>query len=417
MTIESPPLWLQGGTYPARMDRLALAEMREEGVGSAIACKVTPRSSGANMTVDIAVGGFWITGDDQALQGLYQGRVTAAETAVPVSNPPAGTDQRYDIVVLRVNDPNAGSGNTPANTVSPVVIAGAASPTPAVPALPNSCLPLAVLGPITSGTPSITAGMIHDVWTGTGPAFAQVCRLLAGDRVPVAEMRLRAANPDRVNGWLWCNGQPVSRTTYAALFAEIGTGFGAGNGSTTFNLPDLRDKVPVAKGTSFPAVGAVGGELAHVMTVAEMPSHDHGYWTGVANADHSHYFNTGNESADHAHSFQVVTDTQGDHNHYSSGNPAVNLLGAVADSEQVLTLNNPANGPGISYNQMTSVQGAHAHNVGGWTSGRSAAHYHSGNTGGISANHQHGISAQGSGNAHNIMSPYQVMGGWMIKAT
>ena len=42
------------------------------------------------------------------------------------------------------------------------------------------------------------------------------------------------------NGWLKCNGAAVSRTTYAALFTAIGTTFGAGNGSTTFNLPDLR---------------------------------------------------------------------------------------------------------------------------------------------------------------------------------
>ena len=41
-------------------------------------------------------------------------------------------------------------------------------------------------------------------------------------------------------GWLYCNGQGVSRTTYSALFAQISTIYGAGNGSTTFNLPDLR---------------------------------------------------------------------------------------------------------------------------------------------------------------------------------
>jgi phage-related tail fiber protein len=42
------------------------------------------------------------------------------------------------------------------------------------------------------------------------------------------------------SGWLKANGAAVSRTTYAALFAAIGTTFGAGDGSTTFNLPDLR---------------------------------------------------------------------------------------------------------------------------------------------------------------------------------
>jgi microcystin-dependent protein len=44
------------------------------------------------------------------------------------------------------------------------------------------------------------------------------------------------------SGWLECNGAAVSRTTYSALFAAIGTAFGAGNGSTTFNLPDLRSE-------------------------------------------------------------------------------------------------------------------------------------------------------------------------------
>ena len=45
-------------------------------------------------------------------------------------------------------------------------------------------------------------------------------------------------------GWLKCNGAAVSRTTYAALFASIGTTWGAGNGSTTFNLPELRGEFP-----------------------------------------------------------------------------------------------------------------------------------------------------------------------------
>lgn len=51
------------------------------------------------------------------------------------------------------------------------------------------------------------------------------------------------------NGFLLCNGAAVSRTTYAALFAVIGTSFGIGDGSTTFNLPDLRESVPVGTGT------------------------------------------------------------------------------------------------------------------------------------------------------------------------
>lgn len=46
------------------------------------------------------------------------------------------------------------------------------------------------------------------------------------------------------SGWLLCDGSPVSRTTYATLFALTGTAFGAGDGSTTFNVPDLRGRAP-----------------------------------------------------------------------------------------------------------------------------------------------------------------------------
>ncbi len=49
-------------------------------------------------------------------------------------------------------------------------------------------------------------------------------------------------------GWLLCNGQAVSRTDYADLFAVIGTAYGSGDGSTTFNIPDLRESVPKGAG-------------------------------------------------------------------------------------------------------------------------------------------------------------------------
>lgn len=51
------------------------------------------------------------------------------------------------------------------------------------------------------------------------------------------------------SGWLLCQGQAVSRTEYADLFSAIGTAFGEGDGSTTFNVPDLREAVPVGTGT------------------------------------------------------------------------------------------------------------------------------------------------------------------------
>lgn len=79
-------------------------------------------------------------------------------------------------------------------------------------------------------------------------------------------------------GWLICDGSAVSRTTYADLFSAIGTTYGAGDGSTTFNLPNLKGKVPVGYNsteTEFDALGKTGGEKKHTLTTIEMPSHTH----------------------------------------------------------------------------------------------------------------------------------------------
>lgn len=76
--------------------------------------------------------------------------------------------------------------------------------------------------------------------------------------------------------WLICNGDEVSRTTYADLFAVIGDAFGDGDGSTTFLLPNFTDKSPMgANGSYVPQAGNTYGEGTHVLTTAEMPSHNH----------------------------------------------------------------------------------------------------------------------------------------------
>ncbi|HID72544.1 TPA: hypothetical protein EYP38_01265 [Candidatus Micrarchaeota archaeon] len=89
------------------------------------------------------------------------------------------------------------------------------------------------------------------------------------------------------SGWLLCDGSAVSRTTYADLFDAIGTTFGAGDGSTTFNVPDLRGRVfagldnmggssaNVVTDASADSLGGTMGEETHTLTEAEMPSHTH----------------------------------------------------------------------------------------------------------------------------------------------
>ena len=90
-------------------------------------------------------------------------------------------------------------------------------------------------------------------------------------------------------GWLTCNGAAVSRTTYAALFALLSTTWGVGDGSTTFNLPDLRGRALIGSGTgSGLTARTVGqqtiGEEAHALTSAENGTHSH----GVTDPGHVH---------------------------------------------------------------------------------------------------------------------------------
>jgi hypothetical protein len=71
-------------------------------------------------------------------------------------------------------------------------------------------------------------------------------------------------------GYLVCDGAAVSRTTYAALFAAIGLTYGSGDGSTTFNLPNFKGRVPVGRDPldpSFDGMGETGGEKTHVLTI------------------------------------------------------------------------------------------------------------------------------------------------------
>lgn len=111
------------------------------------------------------------------------------------------------------------------------------------------------------------------------------------------------------NGRLLCYGQAVSRADYPNLFAAIGVTFGAGDGSTTFNLPDLRGRVPAGKdnmggtpanrlttassGVDGPTLGAAGGSQAHTLTTAQMPAHGHtatdaGHGHSVYDPTHAH---------------------------------------------------------------------------------------------------------------------------------
>ena len=96
---------------------------------------------------------------------------------------------------------------------------------------------------------------------------------------------LMSASDNAPPKYLLCDGTAYSRTTYAELFTEIGTNYGAGNGTTTFNVPDFRDRSPMGAGGDFVgSPGAVAGEHEHTLTVFEMPTHNH----GISDPGHTH---------------------------------------------------------------------------------------------------------------------------------
>jgi microcystin-dependent protein len=161
---------------------------------------------------------------------------------------------------------------------------------------------------------------------------------------------------------MMCNGQDLDRQIYKNLFAAIGTVYGTGDGSTTFNVPNLNGKVIVGTSSAdaeFDVLGETGGEKTHVLTIAEMPSHNH----GVTDPGHAH----GVTDPGHAHSYVNQVGDQG-----------VNTLTTQNDAADQ-----------VDYGQTTGTS----------TTGVTV----NTNTTGIS------IQNEGGGQAHNNLQPYMAL--------
>lgn len=183
--------------------------------------------------------------------------------------------------------------------------------------------------------------------------------LSAHYRPTVGDQKVSYVGVDHM-GWLVCDGRAISRTTYALLFNVVGETFGAGDGSTTFNLPDpLGRAIGIAgsgAGLTPRAIGDSVGTETHTLTIAEMPAHKHGSVdvTGDTNGN-------GQTTTNGAHDHTGTTDPAG----YAaaSHDVAISLTTTgTADNtgEHVHTFTTDSNGD--HFHTMGSTGGGQAHN-------------------------------------------------------
>jgi microcystin-dependent protein len=209
-------------------------------------------------------------------------------------------------------------------------------------------------------------------------------------------------------GYLLCDGSAQSRTTYAQLFSVVGTSFGAGDGATTFNLPDLRSKmiIGVGQGTSLTnrTLAMTGGEETHVLSLAELAAHAHngGNHQHLTMA-HGHGWNDGNHSnlapvhghgwTNNGHTHTVAADsatrtgvTQGSYGSFGTVQTSTTsgenqVVGSVQNAGQFWCTG------------LNVVCGSIANSANAWTDTDAAR-------GGVATD------TQGSSSAHNVMAPF-----------
>lgn len=243
------------------------------------------------------------------------------------------------------------------------------------------------------------------------------CRNLVNATFPTGTV-LDYAGATAPTLFLLCDGTAYSRTTYAALYAILGgasSPWGQGDGSTTFNVPDLRGRAVIGagQGTGLTnrTLGATGGEEVHQLVIAELASHYH-YCSGVGHTHgmdhyhvHDHYHQVDFSQINHAHGLSDPGHTHMDKNSSVSlgASPA-----AVAGATNVATGSSGTGcgvgtaGFGVGNSGWTSTIGYQNTNYASQTNAAWA------NTGGASAT-AFNSNNTGSDTAHNTMMPFAVL--------
>lgn len=191
--------------------------------------------------------------------------------------------------------------------------------------------------------------------------MADIAAALAGGQLvpPGAIFDFPVVTPPA--GYLACDGSNVSRATFAALFALIGTNYGNGDGSTTFTLPNYRGRVRAgydagglaglltantAQGVSASTIGNFGGEQSHTLVTGEMPSHTHAAGT-LADSGHGHAAGTLTVSN--------VIQGGGSGGPGSSGATSANnppVTGSTATGNAIITGSTASTGTGSTHNNV-----------------------------------------------------------------
>ena len=160
--IANPPIWQQNRQYSARLDRTVVDLIFTEGVvnpggGDYEVIETSPQS----LSVAVGLGRAVVQGDDELRQGKYL-VVNDAVLNVTITAAPVAPNDRIDLIVLRVNDPVAGSTRTPPNVAEVVAITGTPGLVPVAPALPPTAIPLAEVY-VAAGATFIATADITDV--------------------------------------------------------------------------------------------------------------------------------------------------------------------------------------------------------------------------------------------------------------
>lgn len=168
---------------------------------------------------------------------------------------------------------------------------------------------------------------------------------ITGTFIPTSTI-LPYAGATAPTGYLLCSGAAISRITYATLFGVIGTTYGSGDGSTTFNIPDLQAYFPVgfkSGDANFGTLGGSGGSKTFTLATTNLPAHNH----SVTDPGHTH---TISQTA-HSHTITDPGHTHTVPNYNSNG--STNIRSGGTNQAQVADATNSAN-TGVTVN-TTSI--------------------------------------------------------------